>query len=279
MRTALLLSTVAAMLWCQPARGDDVIALAGPRKPPPLHDRHIDYKLDLTGQTAVVRLPAHATADERLGLIVYVSPGDDPPTVPDGWADVLDARRVIFAAVVDAGNDQPVSRRCGLAVATAGRVMATHAVDPARVYAAGTSGGARIAGLLGFYQPDLFRGTVQCCGADYFRRLPHATAEAARQAGGPLIVDAAEAARAKPRVRFVLVTGDADPAHDLVADVFHGGFEHDRFQADLLDVPDRGHAPADGPTLTAALAFLDRPWTADNRRLPATAPSGKRRNP
>ncbi len=250
-----------ALLLAARAAADDgqPIDLAGDRGRPPAHDRHVDYRLDLTGQQAFVRQPADIAPGERLGLIVYVPPGDRLPGVPDGWAAVLDARRLVFAGIAGAGNDQPVSRRCGLAVAAAGRVMARNRVEPTRVYVAGFSGGARVAGLLGFYQSDVFRGTVQCCGADYYRRVPHADPAVAAQAGGPLLADPAEGARARPRVRFVLVTGDGDPNHDLMADVFHGGLVPDRFRATLIDVPGLGHRPADGPTFDRAVAFLDAP--------------------
>ncbi len=232
--------------------------LAGDRARPPSRDRHVDYRLDLAGQRAVLRQPAGVAADERVGLVVYVPPDDGLPGVPDGWAAVLDAHRLAFAGVGGAGNGRPVSRRCGLAVAAAGRVMATCRVDPARVYAAGFSGGARVAGLLGFYQPDVFRGTVQCCGADYYRRVPHADPAVAAQAAGPLLADAAEAARAKPRVRFALVTGDGDPNHGLMADVFHGGYEPDHFRATLIDTPGTGHRPAAAAAFAAAIEFIER---------------------
>ena len=254
------------------ATSNDTFDLAGDRVRPASTDRHVDYRLDLAGQQAMVRQPAGVRPGERLGLLVYVPPGDGVPRVPDGWAAVLDERRLVFVGLAGAGNGQPVSRRCGLAVVAAGRALRLWpAIDRDRVYAAGTSGGARVAGLLGFYQPDLFRGTIQCCGTDYFHRLPHASAAAQYQAGGPLLVDQTEADRAKPRVAFALVTGDRDPGHDLVVDTFHGGFEHDHFRAVLLDGPGRGHAPADGPTFAAAVAFLDQPRPGLARR-PATRP-------
>ena len=264
-RISPLAIAAVALGLARAAAADDgtVLSLAGKRLPPPSHDRHVDFQLDLSAQQAFLRLPADVAPDGRIGLVVYIPSKDGLPPVPDGWTDVLDAHHLAFAGVAGAGNGQLVSRRGGLAVATAGRVMALHKVDPARVYVAGLSGGARVAGLVGFYQPDLFRGTVQCCGADYWRQVPHADPATQRQVGPVLLVDGAEGARAKLRVRFALITGDRDFNRALVSETFHGGFEPDHFTAKLFDVPGMGHRNADGPTFAAAIAFLEQPDIAN----------------
>ena len=253
------------------AAGEDgeTVSLAGAAIKPPSRDRHVDYAVKLDGEQAFVRLPAKVPAGQAMGLVVYVPAGDDAAQPPDGWAAVLDERHLIFAGVGGAGNERTVSRRCGLAVATALRMTAAHKVDPARIFSAGTSGGSRVAGLLGFYQPDLFRGTIQCCGADFYHRVPDTSSPNKFRGDGQQLADATEAGKAKGKVRFALITGPADFNHDFVADVFHGGFEKEHFKATLLDVPGMGHEPASAETLRKALDFVEPP--------PATKPvSGKR---
>ena len=53
---------------------------------------------------------------------------------------------------------------------------ATASID---LYAAGFSGGARMSSLLGFYQSDVFHGTIQNCGTDFYRAVPMVAATSA----------------------------------------------------------------------------------------------------
>ena len=57
--------------------------------------------------------------------------------------------------------------------------------------------------------------------------------------------------------RFVLITGTNDFRRGNILDIFHGGFEHDGFQAKLFDIAGMGHDVCDGKTLAYALDFLE----------------------
>jgi predicted esterase len=163
-------------------------------------------------------------------------------------------------AAKNAGNDQPEARRLGLAVMGAMKVMNMYRIDPDRVYAAGFSGGARMAGLLGFYQSDIFRGTLQNCGADFYRPVPldQATSQV-DNVGKPYgLLDASDNDVLHAReTRFALITGTNDFRRGNILDIFHGGFERDRFKAKLFDVSGMGHDICDGVTLARALDFLE----------------------
>jgi predicted esterase len=139
-------------------------------------------------------------------------------------------------------------------------MMKIYRVDPTRVFAAGFSGGARMSGLLGFYQPDIFRGTIQNCGADFYKPVPIVAAtsqfDTAGHPYGLLEAVPADVIGAR-RVRFVLITGSNDFRHGNMLDIFHGGFEADGFRARLFDVPGMSHDICDRETFARALDFLE----------------------
>jgi len=180
--------------------------------------------------------------------------------MPAGWQTVLDSRKYLYIAPQNAGNEQYIGRRLGLAVLGALEMMKHYRVDPSRIYAAGFSGGSRMAGLLGFSQGDIFRGTIQNCGADFYKPVPTVSATSTTDtAGHPYGVfhatgDEISSAR---RVRFALITGSGDFRHGNILDIFNGGFAHEGFQARLFDIPGMAHDTADPRTLSAALDFLE----------------------
>jgi len=100
------------------------------------------------------------------GLLVFVPPWDEA-IVPSGWGEALDRSGLIFVTAARSGNDQNiVGRRIPLALAAAANVMRLYAVDPARVYVAGFSGGSRTALRLALGYPDLFHGALLMAGSD-----------------------------------------------------------------------------------------------------------------
>lgn len=223
--------------------------------------RKIDYDLEPRRERFYVHVPQGYTERADYGLVVYIHPGDQITEEPQGWAALLDARKLLFIAPQNAGNEQDVARRLGLAVLSATAMMHRYRIDPARVYVAGWSGGARMAGLVAFFQPDLFHGTIQSCGADFYLHVPQifATSEADTNGNPYGFFDAssAEIENAKRQVRFALITGSNDFRHGNVLDIFNGGFAKAGFRARLFDVPGMGHAPAEATVLASALSFVD----------------------
>lgn len=239
--------------------GDFVTVFATHPLAPERQDLHISYNLDPSSERFFVHVPATYTGDEAYGLIVFTDADETITEVPPGWAGVLDSRKFLFVAAENAGNEQDTNRRLGLAVLGALEMMKRYRVDPRRVYAAGYSGGARMSGLLGFYQPEIFRGTIQNCGADFYKPVPSVYARSwlstSGRPYGVLDATAEEIARAR-QVRFVLITGTNDFRHGNVLDIYNGGFVREKFQVKLFDVPGMGHDTCDGATLAAALEFL-----------------------
>jgi dienelactone hydrolase len=240
-------------------KGSFVAVFDGPSPTPGRMSRHIAYNLVPAKERFFVYVPSGYTGSEPYGLIVFTY-ADPSARLIARWQAVLDTRKYIFVAAENAGNDQPSGRRLGLAVMAALEMMRTYRIDPNRVYAAGFSGGARMSGLLGFHQPDVFRGTLQNCGADFYKPVPIVDAttqlDTAGQPYGHLDASDAEVRGAR-KVRFVLITGTNDFRRGNIRDIFHGGFEREGFQAKLFDVPGMSHDICDAETLVRALDFLE----------------------
>lgn len=220
----------------------------------------VAYDPVLANERYFVYVPPSYTGSEAYGLIVFTY-ADPTARLPRGWQAILDARKYIFVAADNAGNDQPQGRRLGLAIMGALKTMRAYHIDPSRVYAGGFSGGARMAGLLGFYQSDIFRGTLQNCGADFYRHVPivDATSQIDRMGHPYGLLEASddEVHQAKS-VRFVLITGTNDFRRGNILDIFHGGFEQDGFHAKLFEIAGMGHDICDAETLSRALDFLEQ---------------------
>lgn len=242
-------------------RGEGIESFGAPMPEIARRSPRIQYDLDLTQERYFVHVPANYTGTEPFGLIVFVHAGEAVEQLPAGWNAVLAQRKFLFVAAQQSGNGQVDGRRMGLAVLGALKMAERYKIDPQRVYAAGFSGGARVAGKLGFYQPDLFRGTIQCCGADFYEAVPAVHAKpAADNAAGPygmLEANRDEIDLARKNVRFALITGSKDFRYGNILDIYQGGFSKAGFQAKLLDVPGMDHRLCDGKTLATAIAFLE----------------------
>ncbi len=240
--------------------GDFVTAFDGERLAPKNRSLHIAYHLNPSAERFFIHVPPNYTSDTEYGLIVFTDANEQIDRVPNDWAKILDQRKFLFIAAENAGNNQDTNRRLGLAVLGALEMMKRYRIDPNRVYAAGFSGGARMSGLLGFFQPDIFHGTIQNSGADFYTRVPTVYASSwistTGQPYGQFEATSGEIARAK-RVRFVLITGTNDFRRGNILDIYNGGFAKQHFAAKLIDVPGMNHAICDGATLSAALDFIE----------------------
>lgn len=242
--------------------GDFVAGFGREALAPSRRDAHVSYSLNPAAEEFFVHVPGDYHGDAAYGLIVFTDAADDSRGLPQGWQEVLDRRRYLYVAPQKAGNGQYINRRLGLAVlAVRWRCKSITKLIPRASMLLAISGGARMSGLLGFYQADIFTGTIQNCGADFYQPVPMVAATSSLDtAGKPYgIFDATagEIAAAR-RVRFVLITGSGDFRRGNIVDIFNGGFAKHDFQAKLFDVPGMGHDTADGQTLSEALDFLEK---------------------
>ena len=248
-----------------PQTGDFVVTFSGPFPAGATRDRQIDYDLVPNRERFFVHVPPDYTGAEAFGLVVFTDADEKTLAVPRGWKEVLDRKKLLFISAQASGNEQDENRRLGLAVLAATEMRNLYSVNPTRVYAAGFSGGARISNLLGFFQSDIFSGTIQSCGADFYEPVPQRQATSTLDtAGFPYGLAAAPATsdeiqRAKRKVRFALITGSQDFRRGNILDIYNGGYAPQGFQARLYDVAGMGHDTADGRTFAQALAFLEGP--------------------
>ena len=141
------------------------------------------------------------------------------------------------------------------------RIKKYYPIDPKRIYVAGYSGGARVAGMSAFKHPETWRGTIQSCGADFYKPVPRVavTDEEFKKSsdyGG--IPDAKRALEAKKSVRFVFITGPGDFRNHYIKDIYAGGYKPEGFNALLIDVPDMRHNICNAESLSKALEYIER---------------------
>ncbi len=227
----------------------------------PRNNSAVDYDQSLMVEKFLLARPTNFDPEKTYGLIVFVSPVDEP-ALPLLWSPVLVERDLLMICPKDAGNDQDPARRAGLAIAAAYAMSEEYKIDPDRVYAAGLSGGARIASSIAFYHPELFSGTIQSVGSDFIRPVPQVRAETQEMGEGALYgemrgSDEVDVGAVKERVRFVIITGNNDFRYGNLQDIYQGGFQSDGYQAKFLDVPGMAHRICQPEALAEALDFIE----------------------
>lgn len=258
--TAFFFTTLAlgGLAWSEP--GQLITFPIGPGRPPS-YSGSIDYRLKCEQEKFYVYQPSNWTRGESWGLIVYISPGDSQQSLPAGWDGVLKSNKLLFVSPQGAGNGCEMRRRLGLGVMAALEMTQTYNIDPNRIYAAGLSGGARTAGLLGFLQSDVFHGTIQACGADFYKKVPVVKATNQTDSNGNpnygvFSASPREIQAAKLNQKFVFITGPGDFRYGNISDIYQGGYQAEGFTCKLIDVPGMGHTDCKPSALQQALDFL-----------------------
>ncbi len=219
---------------------------------PPLTARRVSQgplaaqAIDLAHEKFDVYIPPGAPPPAGYGLVVFIAPWPDP-TRPRIWRSALDDHRFIFTSFQQAGNGtSTLDRRMPLALLAYENVRARYAIDPARVYVMGFSGGSRAAEMTALAYPDVFRGAILNAGADPIDG----------QTG--MYKPPAELFRAFQHTRLVYVTGDAD------TDALHADdVSEDSMRANcVLDIaaqlaPQHGHASLDYAAFAHALDAVE----------------------
>jgi predicted esterase len=200
-------------------------------------------------------VPGSYTTNQSWGLIVWISPGNDP-RVPAAWESEFGRRKLLMVAAYGSGNERTPIDRIRLALDATCNVCRRYNLDYRRLYVGGFSGGARIASILGVAYADLFSGALCICGVDFYQNVPSAAGgyypSTYKPASETLI-------RAKTNGRFVLVTGENDQNRDNTQSTAENGFRANQFGNCLyFEVPGMGHAMPAVKVLSHALNYLDR---------------------
>jgi len=211
-----------------------------------------DY--EITGQKFQLFIPEAYATNSDWGLLVWISPGDQP-RIPSDWDLELAKHRLLFVSAYDSGNNRPVVNRIRLALDATCNVCRQFKIDRRRIYIGCFSGGSRMASMIGIAYPDIFAGTLCICGVDFYRPVPTGVRQ---YYPATFLPDAQVLSLAKKSGRFVLLTGESDFNRENTKAVLEKGFKPNGFAHVLyLEVPGMKHA-IPGPTdLNTALEFLD----------------------
>jgi predicted esterase len=107
-------------------------------------------------------------------LVLFLSPGDEPLGWR-AWQHTCEEHDCFFCTPYGAGDGVDPMRRLRVSLDVLDDVRRRYVIDPARTYAAGLGGGARLACTVAFNFPDYFGGVVACGGGaapfrdDYLR--------------------------------------------------------------------------------------------------------------
>jgi hypothetical protein len=208
-----------------------------------------------SNESVVLHLPPSYTPSEPHGLLIWISPTDSP-RLPKDWLEVLAKKQIIFAGANRCGNARNIFDRIRMAVTINAEIRKQLHIDGRRVYAAGFSGGGRVASMLGVAWADMFSGSVPFMGVNFYTDLP--SADGRKTYAPQYIPDDSVLELAKRTTRHVLVTADQDFNRADTNIVFEKGFRAEGFaNVQLLQVPDIGHKMPSAAWFEKALQLLE----------------------
>src|SRR5437868_7588371 len=94
-------------------------------------------------------------ADAPHGVLVWVDPSDSGAIPVEGWRDVLARRGLIWVGLNGCGNGAHGTHRYGSLFQAVGEVAGSIRIQWERVYAAGFSGGAKVASIAAMCHPEV----------------------------------------------------------------------------------------------------------------------------
>ncbi|MCB9744895.1 MAG: hypothetical protein H6741_31600 [Alphaproteobacteria bacterium] len=226
----------------------------------------VDYSLDLETETYDLYVPPAYDGSEPYGLVLYINAANDGDT-PGEWEAALDAHRLIRVGGEGIGNAVNVDVRMGKMVLAAYRAMELFHLDRSRVYATGTSGGARTAMVMSLLQPELIPAAFPLCGASWFEEVeqsyetqePDSHYEYWGDFFYPDVNGQPYADFVLPYAqRFALMTSFDDFREGDILNVYHHGLIPRGLQARLLETSG-GHCATTSAQVADALSFIEDP--------------------
>lgn len=228
---------------------------------PEHQNKSLNYDFPFENEAFFVRNPSRFDPKKTYGLIVYINALPYLGLLPEGWGPVLDQKDLLFIAPFTAGNDRESVERRVLAVIAAQLMKRDYQIDPNRIYIAGQSGGARIASEVAFMHSELFKGTIQSCGSDYFRQIHFAPGRGLDQQGNAYVHDFGatkeEIDQALKTVKFCIITGPEDFRQSDLTSIFEQGFKIDSPLARFYDIKEMSHENVSAKHLVEVIDYLD----------------------
>jgi predicted esterase len=173
----------------------------------------------------------------RSGVLIFVSPTDSG-VPPAGWLPMLQQKHLSWIAAEGFGNEKLSAQRVLVAL-MALKVIQQSAVDPARTWIGGMSGGGRIASETAIRFPQKFSGALYIVGANF--QMPDDKRLKQRAAAN----------------RYVFITGDKDFNRSDIRRVFSRYQSIGLTASLLMDLPGFAHEYPNADQLRQAIEFLD----------------------
>ena len=209
---------------------------------------------ELLGETSAKRYESIIPADEAIewevfvpdnydsenpaGILIYISP-KQTGNIPNQWKSLLAEHNLIWIGANKSGNRVIVPRRIAYAIAAAAVIDKDYEVDTERIYLTGCSGGGKVASMVAAIYPDIFKGAIFNCGAEYW---------------GEDTPDRLDLIRAN---RYVFITGTYDQALEPTKKAYRGfrsaGIEH----SILMVIRDMTHSNPKKRDFKKAIEYLD----------------------
>lgn len=211
-----------------------------------------DYK----NQLFFVYLPTNYqnSTNQTLGIIAFIS-HTNQWGMWSLYKSIFDERNLIYFVAQNTGNMVEDAVRQAAAMAGITYFNSALTLDPTRIYAAGLSGGGRIACQMAWDNGTLISGAIGVCGCDY-KRLVTLSAGADPSYGfyvsSPVPDDVL-----RLTTRVVIVTGSEDFLQTNLNDIYNNGIVADNLTGWIIDVTGMGHEMADYITFDQALTLVD----------------------
>ena len=185
-----------------------------------------------------VYVPKNYNSDLPAGVMVFVSPGNSGD-LPAGWAGVMEDSNLIWVSANKSGNDVPVVNRMLKAIYGLEAIRQLYAIDDARLYVAGFSGGGKVASRIANNFATTFVGGIFICGSHTWGETEAENVEAIRSN------------------RYVFLTGEFDQALEPTKRAYRSYRAADVPNIKLVVVRGMGHSNPPGHELKKALQFLE----------------------
>lgn len=216
--------------------------------------------LPLESQSACLRVPEAYDDSVAFACLVQMMPVDKG-LVPRGWDEVLDARRVIYVCPDQVGNRRGEWERAVRALDALAGVSERYMIDPRRVWIGGFSGGGYMAFWIQMLWPEVFRGALNQ-GRDFPLEKVRAGGGSFYPAAMPFLGESDFRGVSVRGNRWAFLMGDRDPNWALLGQG-EAAWKRCGFQSRIFAMSGEGHELPDGPTLGAALAWVEE--MADSR--------------
>lgn len=185
-----------------------------------------------------VYVPESYSSERPAGVLVYISPSQTG-SIPNHWKSLMDEHNLIWIGANKSGNRVLVPRRMTYALMAPAVIDKNYAIDIHRVYLSGFSGGGRAASIVAVQYPQIFRGAIFNCGADFWGEDPPQDLELVKTN------------------RYVFLTGSNDHNLEPTKKAFRGFQSAGILNSKLMVIRDMGHTNPKRRDFDKAIAFLD----------------------